>query len=182
MTMSQVINTVVNYIESTGTQWINTGVNIDASTQLFNIDLSIKWNDFSTRQLMGYDSGSLRGYFGTNANGAYENAGVNTGFLPSTTSYDHVIFSNDEANQTLSVNGETNLRQKDTKSGELTLLSLNGKYLCKANLAYCKIKIDGVLVRDFVPVVRNSDSVAGLYDTINGVFYENQGTEAFSWG
>ena len=29
------------------------------------------------------------------------------------------------------------------------------------------------LVRDFVPVYRKSDSVVGLYDIQNGVFYSN---------
>lgn len=173
--------TDVNYIQSTGTQYINTGVNIDASTQLFNIDLSIKWNDISTRQLMGYN-GDTAGYFGVTTNGYYENAGVETTFLANTTSYDLVSFSQDSTNRILSVNGETDKRNKNAKSGELTLLMLIGGYQCKVNLSYCKVTVDDVLVRDFLPVVRNSDKVAGLYDTVNDVFYENQGTGAFSWG
>lgn len=46
-------------------------------------------------------------------------------------------------------------------------------------LYYFKMWTDGVLVRDFVPVVRNSDNSRGLYDLANDVFYENIGTGAF---
>lgn len=46
-------------------------------------------------------------------------------------------------------------------------------------LYYFKMWTDGVLVRDFVPAVRESDNVAGLYDLSNDVFYTNAGTGAF---
>lgn len=42
-----------------------------------------------------------------------------------------------------------------------------------ARLYGCKIWDDGILVRNFIPVIRNSDDEVGLYDTINGVFYTN---------
>ena len=38
---------------------------------------------------------------------------------------------------------------------------------------YCRIWDDGVLVRNFIPVKRNSDNVIGLLDTANNVFYTN---------
>ena len=43
-----------------------------------------------------------------------------------------------------------------------------------------KMYSDGELIRDFVPVVRNSDGVAGLFDLVNQIFYENAGTGAFT--
>ena len=47
-------------------------------------------------------------------------------------------------------------------------------YLGKGALIYdCKILQNDVLVREFVPVYRKSDSVVGLYDIQNGVFYSN---------
>ena len=46
----------------------------------------------------------------------------------------------------------------------------------------CKIKTSDILVRDFVPCYRISDNVAGLYDTVNDIFYTNQGTGAFTYG
>lgn len=38
-----------------------------------------------------------------------------------------------------------------------------------------------VLIRFFVPALRDSDSKPGLYDTVNGVFYTNKGTGEFQY-
>jgi hypothetical protein len=46
-------------------------------------------------------------------------------------------------------------------------------------LYYFKMYNNNVLVRDFVPVIRITDNVVGLYDLVNGTFYMNQGTGAF---
>ena len=46
----------------------------------------------------------------------------------------------------------------------------------------CQIYDNGQIVRDFVPAKRNSDSVVGLYDIVNGIFYENAGTGTFTAG
>lgn len=37
----------------------------------------------------------------------------------------------------------------------------------------CKIYDNGVLIRDYIPVKRNSDNIAGLYDSVNNVFYNS---------
>lgn len=46
----------------------------------------------------------------------------------------------------------------------------------------CKIYDNGTLVRSFIPCYRKSDSVIGLYDDVNGVFYTNAGSGTFSKG
>ena len=38
------------------------------------------------------------------------------------------------------------------------------------------------LIREFIPCYRKSDSVIGLYDIVNDVFYTNSGTGTFSKG
>lgn len=50
-----------------------------------------------------------------------------------------------------------------------------------AKLYSCQIYDNGTLVRDFVPA-KNSGGTAGLYDTVNGVFYTNAGSGAFTAG
>ena len=52
----------------------------------------------------------------------------------------------------------------------------------EAKLYSVKIYDNGTLVRDFVPAKRNSDGVVGLYDTVNNVFYTNSGTGSFFAG
>lgn len=41
---------------------------------------------------------------------------------------------------------------------------------------------NNIVVRHFIPVVRNSDDKPGMYDLVNDVFYTNQGTGEFTWG
>lgn len=44
------------------------------------------------------------------------------------------------------------------------------------------ISNNGIIKRDFIPCYRKSDNVAGLYDLVNNVFYTNQGTGNFIVG
>lgn len=49
---------------------------------------------------------------------------------------------------------------------------------CSAKLYSCKMYDDGVLIRDYIPCI-NPDGEAGLYDLSQGAFYENAGTGEF---
>lgn len=51
-----------------------------------------------------------------------------------------------------------------------------------AKIYSCKIWDETTLVRDFVPCYRKADSVAGMYDVVNDVFYTNQGSGSFIVG
>ena len=56
-------------------------------------------------------------------------------------------------------------------------------YFCKQKLYSCKIyNLNNTLIRDFIPCYRKLDNTAGLYDLANGVFYANQGTGVFLMG
>lgn len=47
---------------------------------------------------------------------------------------------------------------------------------CHFRMEYAKFYQSGNLVRDLVPMVRIADEKPGLYDKVNNVFYVNQGT------
>lgn len=49
----------------------------------------------------------------------------------------------------------------------------------KMRIASCKIYRNNTLVRDFIPSLRNIDGKVGLYDKANGTFYTNAGTGDF---
>jgi hypothetical protein len=51
-----------------------------------------------------------------------------------------------------------------------------------ARIYACKIWDGNNLVRDFVPVERDSDGVLGMIDLISGAFYVNAGSGAFTAG
>lgn len=76
-----------------------------------------------------------------------------------------------------------------------TFTSAYNLFLCNISLAgssssssfigeiySCQIYDDGVLVRDFIPCYRKTDSVAGLYDLVTNTFYTNAGTGEFLVG
>jgi hypothetical protein len=55
-------------------------------------------------------------------------------------------------------------------------------YTGKTKCYYFKIKKDNVLVRDFIPCKRDSDSISGLYDLIENKFYASSGASNFTAG
>lgn len=56
------------------------------------------------------------------------------------------------------------------------------EYFCPARLYSMTItKSDGTLLRDYIPC-KNSNGVVGLYDTVDGTFYGNAGTGSFIAG
>lgn len=58
----------------------------------------------------------------------------------------------------------------------------NTPYLDNSKIWYTLIWDNDILIRHFIPVVRNSDDKPGMYDLVNDVFYTNVGTGEFTWG
>ncbi len=168
--------TQADYIESTGAQYIDTGVNISPTVTDWNVEMSTMWTDTSTRQLMGYNAGA-GGYFGVSNSTNYEIGGTKLSVTPSTTSYDTIKWGLSNSKYTLSVNGIEKERTKDATAGNIFLFNLTNNlsygYACKAKMEYCKITVNGEIVRNFVPVVRNSDGKPGMYDLVTKRFYTN---------
>lgn len=63
----------------------------------------------------------------------------------------------------------------------LFVLPRSTQYFGKIKLYSCEIFEGSSLVRDFIPC-KNPDGAVGLYDTVNGTFYGNSGTGAFTAG
>jgi hypothetical protein len=58
-----------------------------------------------------------------------------------------------------------------------TITIVNGNWRCYS----CQIYLGDALVRDFVPC-KTADDEVGLYDIVNGAFYENKGSGEFTAG
>ena len=69
---------------------------------------------------------------------------------------------------------------------EMTIWGRNKSGTVTANAVFylyaLEIYENGVQTRNFVPCYRKSDNVAGLYDTVNNMFYSNSGTGTFLKG
>lgn len=179
--------TEVEYIESHGTQALSTLLNTPATGGVsLDLEVTVQFTQNSpTRQLMGADYGN---YFGVMANSSnYELAGVSTSIPCTSDDYDILRFTNDGSGHLeLFKNGVSIKTHTATttpiKPIYLFDIALDGGVGCYAKLKNAKIKIGGVLVRNFIPCFRNTDNVIGMYDLINNAFYINRGTGSFTKG
>lgn len=168
----------VEYIESTGTQYIETNLGFG-----IKLIIDIQFTQ-TTRGLMGYN-GNGGNYWGTNDNNRVE---IGSTYLACNTN-DRNVF---EINfplvgnyPSISLNDQTVISQYEMRATtsyykffKIDSYQLNSK----AKLYSCKIYENNVLVRNFIPCYRKSDNVIGLFDTINQVFYTNAGTGTFLKG
>ena len=65
-------------------------------------------------------------------------------------------------------------------SGTWKICSSNSMYPFAGKLYYFKAYQNDIIVRDFIPARRNSDDVIGMYDTVSGQFFTNSGTGNFA--
>lgn len=179
----------VEYIESTGTQYIDTGISGNTNIGvLLSVSLSNVVSDkvlFGSRNDSGdtrFTIGNLNSYFYFGFNRTYSNQ-QNT--ISANTKYDikmnYFVSGVGEYNN-ISVNLTTTV---DTQTYNCLLFGHNriGVITYASYKLYkCEITNGSTIVRNFVPCYRKSDSVIGLYDTVNKVFYTNQGTGTFLKG
>ncbi|MBS7388551.1 MAG: hypothetical protein KIG30_08325 [Eubacteriales bacterium] len=179
----------VEYIESTGTQYIDTGYYATANTKVLtdvkvlSVPARNAWifgsrnSDVTSRyELIWINSANeYRFYYGTNN---YTFSGV-----PST----------GELAITIASTGAT-INGVSVTPAAATISSTNSMYIFSCHggtasnetsymrLFSFKIYEGNTLMHDFVPCYRKSDNAVGLYDLVNGVFYTNAGTGDFAKG
>ena len=171
--------TELAYIETTGSQYIKTGVTTTGNTRVvaqmmalakeaagrYAYLFSSKTNLFSVR--MHWSNGRPYNTYG---------------------STDSIIFYESEVGDVININFGSgtatintyskNLPYVEFTDGELQIFARNGGYRSKARLWTFQVYDGETLVRDFIPVL-DLDNVPCLYDKVSrGLFY-NQGTGAF---
>ena len=185
--------TQLDYIESTGTQYIDTGY-------VINTNCSAKYGFMITgtvsdgHAIAGVYNGNNDLYFGIarSSNSKLSYRYKHTFYASNTTIIKNTLYdvetSLKKSNQFLKLNNieEVNSSLNDDFTNDLTSFifrvnQLNINYMI-GRIYYFKIYDNDVLVRDFIPCKRNSDNEVGLYDLVNGVFYTNQGTGSFTYG
>lgn len=180
--------TQLEYIESTGTQWIKTnitGVNQDWS---FVIDMTISSAGFGGLYGIYNVGGNDRICAGIgNTNGRIDYVCGSTGYKTTTTALPrdtrYTIYSYPTK---FIINGVEYSKQKAnfTTSNPLMLLSFmvwrndNVGHYGKLHEAWV-YNDSNILVLHGIPAQRESDSKPGLYDIVNDVFYTNNGTGEF---
>jgi len=173
--------TEVEFLKSTGTQYIDTGLGVSSSIK---VEITL------LPTVQGVDERFF---------GAYDN-GIFLGQLASKWRYGSTCEKNDIAidyatKTTVTANGAAwtfNGVEKTASTignrGNRMLIfgasyrsdALYGAGRCQ--IYTCKIWDGANLVRNFVPCIRNSDNKPGMYDRVNNVFYTNQGSGEFLYG
>ena len=177
--------TKLEYIESSGTQYIDTGVS-NFPTQSTRVTLDVDWLSG-----LGY-------YFGCSQSGrrwfveALQPTKIYSGYLDEGKSADIATvigrYTVDKNGVDTNVNGVKILHASagNTASISICLLACNGSsgvsgIADAARIYSCKIYSSSGLIRQFVPC-KNSSGEVGLYDEVNDVFYGNAGTGVFIAG
>lgn len=179
---------VIEYIESTGTQYIDTGVKGSIKNK---IELDLQYvGDVSKFQINGLLWGDMRNDIGLYNSKVFW--GVSTNSVTSNTNADngrHTYFI-DCTNGSYGMDGTTIGSVTPATvgdSGKHVLLGARGKYNTDPE-AYCyeriyggKYYIDGILARNFIPIKTEKGAV-GLLDQVSNIAYYNVGTGTFIAG
>lgn len=165
----------LEYVESDGQQYVDTDVTGGARWEF-----DVQFNVSGSRQLMGY-GGSSNEYWGIVEDGNYGLAkGASWGSIVVPNAYagkrDIVVHSyNDQGKYHLRAQDAqvTLSASVDVTSKKYMLFALNSSLGggCYAKIYGCNCVQNGQLIRKFVPALRSSDNVAGLYDLVNKQFY-----------
>lgn len=180
--------TQVDYIESHGKEYIDTGVNADSNLRTV-LDMAYTEPEAVNQNVGAINMG--KGQVRYHILPQYEFFIIyiqNSNFI-NTISLDtnRHLYDIDVPNHIIKVDKNNYSLNTTSFNVELNfwLFGRNSDstiYKSKNKLYKCRMYVSGVLVRDFIPCYRNSDNEVGLYDLVNGVFYTNQGTGAFTYG
>jgi len=187
---TECIHDVVQYIESTGKQYIDTGIIPDSNTEF---ELSISLNDVtSTLAIMGARN--------SNTKTPYFNMWIMSNkfrwdYYTSTTSVDFTVSEDNKVVITKEgniISFETNgtvatINDNTTEfTSPYTLYLFNVHQttaetrMAKMKLYYFKMYQNDVLVRDFIPAL-DDNGVACLYDQVTKQYFYNSGTGTFNY-
>ena len=182
----------VEYIQSSGTQYIDTGVIPTVNTRVA-LDIEVlSYSDDDYLAMFGErnttQTTNLFSFWVKNATTFRTDFGSSAGNrdITATVIGRYVI---DKNKNVTTVQGVTVTNPTSTIQTTYSIYLLSNNYGGTADdrrpiakVYSCQIYDSGILARDFVPCYRKADGVVGLYDLVNGVLYTNAGTGAFAKG
>lgn len=176
----------VEYIESTGTQYIDTGITIVYATDIVEMSLNIAITSNTSRQLNGAN-GSL--FFGINASKAFEFSGASAGTYNNSFK-DWYLHCKTGQKVSGAIDGVTKSGSAAVGSATyeyaIYLFALGSRdnaaasFFVKQKLRNTIIKKNGMVVRYFIPV--RVGQTGYLYDKVSGNLFGNAGTSSFTLG
>lgn len=190
----------VEYIESSGTQYINTGYVNSSNYQPYKIDVDFKLESllttsfvFGTARNTGNQYSLVYGYSLTDKAwlfGRFGSSGSSIRFGTPDTNRHNIkyVFGKGLYFDGVLENSTVTQASTSTSSGKniglfARIRGTTPNSYANMRMYNCKFyEAEDVLVRYFIPCYRKSDNVVGLYDLVNHVFYTNNGTGTFDKG
>lgn len=173
--------TKLDYIQSNGNQYINTEVLGDSDIKIVTEFAVTKINSSGTTFVFGSQgTDSIRYTLGITSSGAFRSDyGSEMTSGPAVTLNKKYTITKDKNVCTIDGTAVTSTAKTFTGTTNIYLFGRSYSSLsCSSIRMYsCKIYKNNVLVRDFIPVKRNSDNIRGLYDKTNNKFYCNDYSE-----
>lgn len=177
----------VDYIESTGTQYIDTGYKPNSETKVIaEVQMFSTKNNQET--IFGARTSSSSKAYGNNILTASYRLFYNNGYSDMAIEFDvsklHTVVQ-DKNVMTIGAYSISRTYAAFQCDYNMYLFAMNqtdaARFFARAKLYGCQIYDDGVLIRDYIPC-KTTANVAGLYDLVGGKFYGNAGTGAFLYG
>ena len=185
--------TKVDYLQSSGTQWIDMGIAPDQNTKVILKVLATNLNGSSGVSLIGSrssnnssdqfftyisaDQGFLFRVDGDKAPSAFTNFKVNTLYTITLSASRFLVYDN--GNRVLAMY----LSSSDFTS-TVTMALFRAKPFSMGfigNIYVCKHYNNDHLIQHFVPCL-DSDGIPCMYDLVSKTAFYNQGTGSFTWG
>lgn len=180
---------IVEYLESTGTQYINTGVN---PTQNTKMELDAAFLGSAGTNVAGVRNASsdttnrfgIISFGSANKLGAFFGAASVQGAAFDQARHSYTLDSSalimDGASYAVTSGGTFACTYPITLGAWNN--GANGVECNSARIYSCKLYENGEMVRNFVPCYRKSDNVPGLWDKVENRFFMNAGTGSFTVG
>ena len=181
--------TNLTYLESSGTQYIDTGYALNTDTDDVELDFGVSTTSsniiFGARRTT-----SARLYTISTASNKWR-LGWGSGSTDSTSaSTGRHIAKVNHSNGELQIDGTvvvTAGAASITTPATATLFAIHTNASTPFYYGSCKVYEyrlwrSGVLIQHLVPAMRDSDSVVGMYDIVNNAFLTNGGSGDFSYG
>lgn len=194
----------LEYIESTGTQWIDTQYTPTTNNLKIEMELStskiptseedifgnVNNDDTSSgRFILGFYQGYVFLYSRTSSTGSNDGNVTNTALPLNTKSTIIAEYDGKNKKRTLTINGTASssnvFKTNILNTNPIAIFSGGTKAdTTKSSIKLYSFKIydDGILVRDFKPCYFENSGIRGLYDLVNNKVYYNEGTGEFLAG
>ena len=172
----------LEYIQSTGTQYIDTLVNIEANKPItLRVVCDCSFNNAGVGNGVGTTISGNIFYFGT-YNGSYcYGLGKVDGVTSVAADTERRIHDLDAVGKKLTISGKLSLTGLSFATPTASRTFWLPQWGQGIKLYSCQIYDNGTLVRDFIPC-QTTDGTIGLWDDVNSVFYGNAGTGTFTAG